>query len=184
RPQRVSRRGLPRAPDALDDDMTGPAATTTLRLASTPEHVFPKLTPAQMERVAAFGRLRRVEEGEVILEMGAGGRIFVVTAGSIETVRMVGDAEEVIVTHGVGSFTGETAVLSGQRGLARHRARQAGEVIEVDRSRLMTLVQTDSELSEILMRAFIFRRLTMIAHTSADVVLLGSRHSAGTLPIK
>jgi thioredoxin reductase (NADPH) len=164
--------------------MTGPAATTSLRLASPPEHVFPRLTAAQMERVAAFGRLRRVEKDEVLLEIGESGRIFVITAGSVETVRMDGDVEEIIATHGVGSFTGETAVLSGQRGLARNRARESGEVIEVDRHRLMALVQTDSELSDILMRAFIFRRLAMIAHDSADVVLLGSRHSAGTHRIK
>ena len=164
--------------------MTSPAATTKLKLGSPPEHVFPKLTPAQMDRVAAYGRLRRVENGEVLLEMGESGRIFVITAGSIETVRMAGDVEEIIVTHGVGSFTGEIAVLSGRRGLARNRAREAGEVIEVDRARLMALVQTDSELSDVLMRAFILRRLEMIARGSADLVLLGSRHSAGTLRIK
>ena len=164
--------------------MTSPAATTTLKLSSPPEHVFPKLTPAQMDRVAAHGRLRRVGAGEVLLKMGDSGKIFVVTAGSIETVRMVGDVEEIIVTHGVGSFTGEVAVLSGRRGLARNRAREAAEVIEVDRSRLMALVQTDSELSDILMRAFILRRLEIIARGSTDLVLLGSRHSADTLRIR
>jgi len=55
------------------------------------------------------------------------------------------DAGEIIVTHGAaGSFTGEMAVRSGRRGVARIRAREAGEVIEVNRSRLMALVQTDS----------------------------------------
>jgi len=164
--------------------MTTAAATTTLRLASPPEHVFPRLTSAQMARIAAHGHVRRVESGEVLLEMGESGRIFVVTAGSVQTVRMAGDVEEIIVTHGVGSFTGEMAILSGRRGLARTRARETGEVIEVDRSRLMALVQTDSELSDILMRAFILRRLELIAMGSSDVVLLGSRHSAGTLRIK
>jgi thioredoxin reductase (NADPH) len=162
----------------------GGAATTTLRLPAPAEDVFPRLTPAQMDRVAAQGRLRRVKSGEVLLEMGESGRIFVVTAGRVETVRVVADVEETIVTHGVGSFTGEIAVLSGRRGLARNRAREAGEVIELDRSRLVALVQTDSELSDIFMRAFILRRLAVIARGSADVVLVGSRHSAGTLRIQ
>jgi thioredoxin reductase (NADPH) len=164
--------------------MTGSAPTTHLRLKSPPEHVFPTLTPAQMDRVAAHGQRRRVQGGEVILELGESGKIFVVTAGSIETLRMVGDVEEILVTHGVGSFTGEVAVLSGRRGLARNRACEAGEVIELDRSRLMALVQSDSELSDILMRAFILRRLEIIARGSTDLVLLGSRYSAGTLRIK
>jgi thioredoxin reductase (NADPH) len=47
-------------------------------------------------------------------------------------------------------------------------------VIEVDRPQIMAMVQTDSELSDILMRAFILRRLELIARGSSDVVLLGS----------
>jgi thioredoxin reductase (NADPH) len=160
------------------------AATTTLRLSSPLEHVFPRLTPEQIERVKAHGRVRKVEPGEVLLAQGDSARIFVITAGTIETVRVAGDVEEIIVVHGVGSFTGEMAILSGRRGLARTRARESGEVIEVDRPQLMALVQTDSELSDIMMRAFILRRLELIARGSADVVLLGSRHSAGTLRIK
>lgn len=161
-----------------------PAATTTLPLGSPPEHVFPGLTRAQMDRVAAYGRRRRVERGEILLELGGSGRIFVVTAGSVDTVRVAGDVEETIVTHGVGSFTGEAAVLSGRRGLARIRARETGEVIEVDRDRLMALVQTDGELGDLFMRAFILRRLAVIGRGSTDAVLLGSRHSAGTLRIR
>ena len=69
--------------------MTSPAATTKLTLGSPPEHVFPRLSPAQMDRVAAHGRLRRVENGEVLLEMGESGRIFVVTAGSEEPARFI-----------------------------------------------------------------------------------------------
>src|SRR5262245_22197678 len=164
--------------------MTSLADSMKLRLGYQPENVFPRMSPVQMNRVADYGRIHSMAEGEVLLEIGESGRIFVITAGSVETVRMAGDVEELIVIHGVGSFTGEVAVLSGRRGLARNRARAAGEVIEVDRSRLMALVQTDSELSDILMRAFILRRLAMIAHSSADVVLLGSRHSASTLRIK
>ncbi len=167
-----------------DPGSSASAATTTLRLSSPLEHVFPRLTPEQIERVKAHGRVRQVQPGEVLLAQGDSARIFVITAGTVETVRGAGDVEEIIVVHGVGSFTGEMAILSGRRGLARTRARESGEVIEVDRPQLMALVQTDSELSEILMRAFILRRLELIARGSADVVLLGSRHSAGTLRIK
>jgi len=45
-------------------------------------------------------------------------------------------------------------------------------------------VQTDVELSEIIMRAFILRRLELIAHGIGDAVLVGSAHSPGTLRIK
>jgi thioredoxin reductase (NADPH) len=45
-------------------------------------------------------------------------------------------------------------------------------------------VQTDTELGEIIMRAFILRRVELIAGGLGDVVLVGSSHCAGTLRIK
>ena len=57
-------------------------------------------------------------------------------------------------------------------------------MIELDREQLLALVQTDAELSEILMRAFILRRVELIARGLGDVVLIGSTHCAGTLRVK
>ena len=45
-------------------------------------------------------------------------------------------------------------------------------------------MQTDSQLGEIIMRAFILRRVELIAHGLGDVVLLGSNHCSGTLRVK
>jgi thioredoxin reductase (NADPH) len=75
-------------------------------------------------------------------------------------------------------------MLSGRRSLVRARATEPGEVIELDRERMLELVQTDSELGEILLRAFIFRRVELIAHGISDVVLVGSSHCSGTLRVK
>src|SRR5262249_3752266 len=99
-------------------------------------------------------------------------------------VRTAGASEQLIALYGPGMFTGEATLLSGRRGLAQIRAGEAGEVIEVGRDNLLALVQTDSELSDILMRAFILRRVELIAHGFGDVVLVGSNHCADTLRIK
>src|SRR5215475_4079471 len=81
-------------------------------------------------------------------------------------------------------FTGELNVLSGRRGLARIRAAETGEVIEIERRALLDLVQTDSELSDIFLRAFILRRVELIARGIGDIVLIGSSHSLDTFRIK
>jgi len=57
-------------------------------------------------------------------------------------------------------------------------------VVALDRQQLVGLVQNDAELSEILMRAFILRRVELIASGIGDAVLIGSRHSPGTLRVK
>jgi thioredoxin reductase (NADPH) len=160
-----------------------PSAAPLLR--STRAHVFPKLTDAQVARLATHGRERRIGQGEVLIE--AGDTIvpfFVVTEGEIEIIRPSGALDTVLTVHGPGEFTGETNLLSGRRTLVRARARVAGRVIELSREHLLAVVQTDSELSEILMRAFILRRVELIARGIGDVVLVGSMHSPGTLRIK
>ena len=75
-------------------------------------------------------------------------------------------------------------MLSGRPGLVRIRATESGEVIEIDRGQLLLLVQTDSELGDIFMRAFILRRVELIARGFGDVVLVGSTHCSGTLRVK
>jgi len=46
------------------------------------------------------------------------------------------------------------------------------------------LIQTDAEISEVLMRAFIHRRVAVIAQGIGDVLLIGSVGSGATLRIK
>ena len=165
--------------------MTDTTLPVSLTLASRVDQVFPTLTSEQIARVAGHGQVRHVQRGEMLIEAGdQNQRFFVVTAGHIEVVRPSGATEELVAVHRRGQFTGEANMLSGRRGLVRMRAGEPGEVIEVDREHLLTLVQTDSELSDILMRAFILRRVELIAHGFGDVVLVGSSHAPGTLRIK
>jgi len=155
-----------------------------LPVSSPPEHVFPRLTAAQLARVTPHGRVRPVEAGEVLLEAGdPTPRMFVVTEGEIEGVRL-GDVEQLVLVIGPGQFTGELNILSGRPGMVQIRAPKAGEVVEMRRDDLLSLVQTDAELSEILMRAFILRRVDLVAQGVGDVVLIGSASSAGTLRVK
>ncbi len=149
--------------------------------------MFPTLTPAQIDRIAGHGHRRDVRAGEVLIEAGEQNtRFFVVLAGTIDVVRPIGDHEEPVIVHEAGQFTGEINMLSARRSLVRARAATDGKVIAVDRDELRALVQRDSELSEILMRAFILRRMASLAAAkdNNDLVLLGSRNSSSTLHIK
>lgn len=149
------------------------------------EEMFPTLTAAQISRIAAHGHTRRVEKGEVLVAPGDQvTRLFVVTAGQLEAVRASELSEETFAVMRPGMFTGEVTLLSGRRGLVQIRVTESGEVIEIDRAQLLSLVQTDSELGDIFMRAFILRRVELIARNFGDVVLVGSVHCSGTLRVK
>jgi thioredoxin reductase (NADPH) len=165
--------------------MSSPSPDVRVTMSSRVEHVFPTLTPEQVARVAAHGRARQVRSGEILASAGEPAQsFFLVTAGSVELVRRSGDAEEIIAVQRPGQFTGETNLLSGRDALVSLRVGESGEVIDVKREDLLALVQTDSELSDIFMRAFILRRVELIAHGFGDAVLIGSRFCQGTLRVK
>ena len=109
---------------------------------------------------------------------------FVVLSGEVQALRPTDAAETLIVTHHEGQFSGEANLLTGRRSMGRLRVSEPGEVIELDRDQLLALIQTDAELSEILMRAFLLRRLVLIQRDLGDVVVVGSAHCSGTLRVK
>ena len=149
------------------------------------EQLFPTLTPSQIARIAAAGKRRRITAGEMLIKQGeVAAGLFVLVSGEIEIIQPSPQGDVLITSHTPGSFTGELNMLSGRRALVCGKVSKDGEVIELDRHSLQQLVQTDVELSEIIMRAFILRRLELIAHGIGDVVLVGSSHSPGTLRIK
>jgi thioredoxin reductase (NADPH) len=151
------------------------------------EQIFPKLTPMQIRRITARGHTRAIQRGEVLYEQGVTDvPFFVVVSGELEIVRPLGPGavETLVTVYGFGQFTGEVGTLSGRRTLFRLRATKPGKVIELDRQHMLALVQSDAELGQILMRAFILRRVELVAAGVGDVVLIGSTHSAGTLRIK
>jgi len=149
------------------------------------DHLFPTLTPAQMARLGQHGRPRAIASSGVLVEAGAHGvPFFVVKSGELEIVRTLDGRETIIGLVGPGQFTGEVNMIAGRLALFQIRARSGGEVIEIERERIVALVQTDAELSEILMRAFVLRRIELIAQGLGDAVLIGSTHAPRTLRIK
>ncbi len=84
------------------------------------DQMFPRLTPAQVARVAAIGERRQVKAGEVLFRPGEqNSSFFVVVRGGLEIVRFQGEREAPITTHGPGEFTGEINMLSARRSLVR-----------------------------------------------------------------
>jgi thioredoxin reductase (NADPH) len=123
--------------------------------------------------------------GEVLFEQGhSAAPFFVIISGELEVVRPSVPVETLVIAYEPGQFTGEVSTLAGRRSLFRVRATKPGKVIELDRQQMLSLIQTDAELGEILMRAFILRRVELIAAGVGDVVLVGSTYSASTHRIK
>jgi len=146
---------------------------------------FPVLTSTQIDRIRPLGHIRRVQRGETLFEPNDSAvPFFVVLSGAMEVSRPTLDGELLVTTHTPGCFNGEMAMISGQRCLVRGRVTVPGDFLELTRDAMLALVARDGELSEILMRAFILRRLWLIREGYSSVILMGSRHSAQTLHLR
>lgn len=147
--------------------------------------IFPKLSDDQIERVRQFGTLRGVSKGEVLFRPGDSEvHFFVVLSGRLQIVQPALDGERLITEHHQGEFTGELNMISRQRSLVLGRVIESGEFLELTQEGLRTLISRDADISELVMRAFILRRLALINKQLGNVILLGSRHSAATLRLR
>ena len=147
--------------------------------------MYPSLTEAQLARVARLGTRRRIKRGDILFEQRQVQRpFFVVLSGSIEIIQAGADGERPFRLIEAAHFTGEFDMLTGRPSLYGGRVAEDGEVLELTNEQLRKLIQTDSELSELIMRAFILRRMAILQGGWGTVVLVGSQYSADTLRIK
>jgi len=166
--------------------MTSSTVPAPAKAGAQKAEAFPELTPAQLQRLEPHGHRRKLAEGEVVGEPGQPvAKIFVVLSGQLDafahtTVQL---STTPAINFTAGMFTGERSILSGGRFLGRIAATVPSEVLEIERDELLNVMATDTQLSDIFLRAFILRRLELIDREQGDVVILGSNHCSGLLHI-
>jgi len=144
--------------------------------------IFPTLTAEQVGRIAAFAQEKTFEDGATLWDRGVRNNpMFVVVAGEIA---ILSGEDQLVTVHRPGAFSGDVDLLSGRPTVVKGRAQGVTRALELGQEHLRRLVQTDAELSEIFLRAFMLRRCALMSRGFGNVVLIGSRHSAGTLAIQ
>jgi thioredoxin reductase (NADPH) len=145
----------------------------------------PRLTPEQVARIATLGRHRLVRRGEVLVETGEQlFAFFMVLRGHVQIILASRGVDRTLRTIGPGEFTGDSHMLSGRRSIFRALATEDGEVVEVDHDRIVEIVQTDVEIGEILLQAFLLRRVMLMDKGLGDAIVIGSTDCGDTLRIR
>ncbi|MET0748380.1 MAG: FAD-dependent oxidoreductase [Rhizobium sp.] len=140
--------------------------------------IFPILNAHQIETARRFasGEPCHFAPGAVVFSIGdRSAPAWLVLDGSMNTFRHDGlSGEAAITSHGVGQFSGEVSQLSGRPSLAGARAGAEGcTAIPFDGPHLRALIIGSADVGEILMRAFILRRVGLIGSHGAGSVLVG-----------
>jgi thioredoxin reductase (NADPH) len=152
---------------------------------SRQHQIFPSLSIEQFAILERYGERRHVDAGTVLFTQGERHiAMYVILSGKVEISRGSAIETHVIGTHGPGSFTGEAGTLAGRAAIASGRAVIDCEVIVIDESSLRTLVISEADLSETIMRAYILRRMAFIADEGGGLMLIGSQDDAETLGLR
>ena len=149
---------------------------------------FPRLRESQIEVVRRFANTdpRRFPPGEFLYEVGHRGvPAWFLLEGSVCLVARDGlDQESFLRELEAGQFTGELNQLSGRPALASAKAGSHGcTALPLDAERLRALIVGSAELGEMIMRAFILRRVGLLEQ-GVGPVLLGRAGSAGILRLQ
>ncbi|TBF82682.1 FAD-dependent oxidoreductase [Rhizobium leguminosarum] len=147
------------------------------------EQMFPVLSPTQMisARRFASGEPHHFSAGEIVVHFGEkDAPVWLVLEGSLDVFRHDGLAHELnVVTHSPGQFTGEVSQLAGRPSLVRGVAGAEGCIaLPYDGSHLRALVIGSADIGELVMRAFILRRVALIDTGGAGSILIGTPGSA------
>src|SRR4051812_42599665 len=118
-----------------------------------PAHqAFPKLTPAQLEGIRPYGKVRQVNAGEILFEPGDGGiPVFAVLAGTMTNFQPSPTEVQLLVTPAAGGFSGEYTMISGQHAMVRGQVRQAGECLQTPTEQFRAMIARDAAFSELFM---------------------------------
>ena len=151
------------------------------------EQMFPQLSPAQVEAAKRFGgAVRRFGPNEVVFHVGdLAAPAWLVLSGYIEVARK--DAfgnREVITLHRAGMMAGEVSQLASGPSFVEGVASHDGcEAMRFDAVHLRSLVVGHAEVGEILMRAFILRRVALI-QAGAGTVIIGKTDGADSMRLQ
>jgi thioredoxin reductase (NADPH) len=147
---------------------------------------FPRLSEDMARRIASYGTVEPLKAGALVFERGQRGvDFFLVIDGAIEIFDADDDGTaNVITAHHARQFTGEMNLFSNRQVLVSGRAATASQVIRVKSSDFRKLVAGEPDIGEIIMRAFILRRVGFVRHALGGVVLIGPGRASDTLRLQ
>ncbi|MEB3289786.1 MAG: FAD-dependent oxidoreductase [Leptolyngbya sp.] len=150
------------------------------------EHqIFPTLLLEQIERAKAFGTVEDIPQGTILFERGQRTvDFFIVLQGSIEIFEHQRDSLNIITAHRTHQFTGELDLFNNRQILVSGRMGEDGRVIRINRADFRKLITAEPDIGEIIMRAFILRRVAFISHEQGGVTLVTNHQSADGVRIE
>ena len=151
-----------------------------------PEMAFPLLTGTMIEIIREYASEALEPAGTTVFSSGQRGTdMFLVLQGNINIY--TGDEQntsESVTDVGPNQFTGELNMLNDQPSLVGGRATVPTLLLRVKRADLRRLMRAEGEIANLIMQAFIWRRIGLANEAKVGVTLIGHEGEAETLKLQ
>lgn len=148
----------------------------------------PILSADQLERLAVYGVEREHDIGDLVFTAGqAYPDLIVIVDGALDLVQAatIDADEEVLARYGSGQFVGELNLLTGQRIYLSGRVAAPGRYLHIEQRDFRRLMSEDADLSDLLLRSFIQRRVRLQTGNGArGIAILGSVFSPESMALR
>ena len=147
---------------------------------------FPILPAEMAARLSAHGSVERVPAGTMLFERGQRSvDFFLVVEGRIDMFDVdLHHRPDIFITLTHNQFTGETDLFSDRQVLVSARAGIDSQLLRIRHADFRHMVAGEPDIGEIIMRAFILRRVGLVEHVHGSVILIGSGHAGNTLRLQ
>ena len=132
-----------------------------------------------MARIATHGTFEVFDGGDYLYEAGDRGvDFFVVLDGAVDILESDGRGGHILITtHEAGQFTGELNHVAGRAVLVCARAQRRTRVVRFTRAGFRNLISAEPEVGEIILRAFVLRRVWLLENVAGSTVIVGAEVS-------
>ena len=151
-----------------------------------PAQTYPQLSLEMAERVAAYGQEEWLPPGATVFARGDRGvDFFLVLEGGIEIIDLDDQQRPNMIARLLErSFTGEIHLFNNRETLLGGRTTGDTRVVRIKRPDFRRLISAEPDIGEIILRAFILRRVGFIRHAHGGVFLIGPAHGGDTLRLQ
>ena len=145
---------------------------------------FPQLTQSQIAVLKEFGRTETYHEETMVFEQGDQHYDFmVVLKGSVRIEDPYNDGR-IVVKHTKNEFTGDSGMLSERGSQFNAIAEEGSVLLHIIPERFKEAIAKHSDISDILLNAFIQRQDTILQDYTGGIKLVGSGNSKETYAIR
>jgi len=145
---------------------------------------FPILTQKQINILKEFGAILSFENETAIFEVGDNVYDFYVVLDGEVYVKDPANKNHILAVHGVHEFTGDNSMLSRRSIPFSAYASEGSTVLRIEPDVLKDIISKHTDISDVLLGAFIQRQETMLKDFSGGIKVIGSENSKETYGLR